>query len=285
MKRYIFLILLILTILSGCRYFSNPSRDNAVVASVGDKLLLRHELVQALRGGLTKADSVDQARSYVQRWVKHELMLRMAEDNLSDEQKDVEHELDEYRSSLIIHRYQQQLISQRLDTLITRPDIRKYYDSHPEQFFLDQNIVKALYIEVPKNLAKPELLKRLMGATDDKSRTELERFSFQYATRFDDFNEQWVDFSHIRSMMPTSFVSPDATLNKNSIIESSEDKQYFLVTIKDYRLIGDKAPFEFVNDRIANLILNTRKMEFIDELEKNIYKKGKDENLFKIKVR
>jgi hypothetical protein len=285
MRRRVFYIVLIFSILSGCRFFNSLVPGDDVVASVGEKVLLRRELANIIQQGATKADSTNQAKTYVQRWVKHELMLSMAEENLMDDQKDVQRELDEYRTSLIIHRYQQQLINQKLDTVITDSDIRQYYDKHPEQFLLDMNIVKAEYIEMPKNLAKPDLLKRLMVATDDKSYQELAKFSFQYATRFDEFNGQWVDFSHIRSMMPPSLASPDATLRRNSFIESYDDTKYYLVAIQDYKLIGEKAPFEFVNTRIANLIMNTRKMEFIEELEKNIYKKGKDENRFKIKDR
>jgi hypothetical protein len=142
--------------------------------------------------------------------------------------------------------------------------------------------VKAIYIEVPKNVAKIDLLKRWMSTLDDKSRTELEKYSFQYATKFDYFNEQWIDFSQIRSRMPVSLTSPDAALKRNKFIETTDNNKYYLAAIKDYRLIGDKAPFEFVKDRIANLILNNRKMEFIEELQKNIYQKGKNENLFKI---
>jgi hypothetical protein len=121
-----------------------------------------------------------------------------------------------------------------------------------------------------------------MNASDDKSRMELEKFSFQYATKFDDFNEQWIDFSQIRSRMPVSFASAEATLRRNSFIESSDEAKVYLAAVKDYRLIGDKAPFEFVKDRISSLILNNRKMEFIEELQKNIYQKGKSSHQFKI---
>jgi hypothetical protein len=131
-------------------------------------------------------------------------------------------------------------------------------------------------------VAKSDQLKRWMSALDDKSRTELEKYSFQYATKFDYFNEQWIDFSQISSRMPVSIASPDATLRKNSFIEASDNNKYYLAAIKDFRLKGDKAPFEFVKNQIANLILNNRKMEFIEELQKNIYQKGKKENLFKI---
>ena len=282
MRKEFYLIILVIGLLSGCTYFSNSSQGDVVVAKVGDKVLLRRELASALQGGITKTDSVNQAKDYIQRWIKQELMLLSAEKNLSDDQKDVQRELDEYRTSLIIHRYQQQLISQKLDTVLTAENIRQFYDLNPQKFILDQQIVKAIYIEVPKNLAKADQLKRWMSALDDKSRTELEKYSFQNATKFDYFNDQWIDFSQIRSRMPVSFTNPDATLRRNSFIESTDDNKYYLAAIKDYRLIGDKAPFEFVKDRIANLILNNRKMELIEELEKNIYQKAKNENLFKI---
>jgi len=282
MKWDYYLILLIFSFLSGCTYFSKSSQGDGVIAKVGDKLLLRRELALALPGGITKSDSVNQAKDYIQRWVKQELMLLVAEENLSDVQKDVQRELDEYRTSLIIHRYQQQLISQKLDTVLTASDIRQFYDTHSERFILEQHIVKAIYIEVPKNVAKVDQLKRWMNALDDKSRVELEKYSFQYATKFDYFNEQWIDFSQIRTRMPASIVNPEAALRRNSFIETYEGNKYYLAAIKDFRLKGDKAPFEFVKDGIANLILNNRKMEFIEELQKNIYQKGKKENLFKI---
>ena len=209
-------------------------------------------------------------------------MLKMAEENLAEDQKDVQRELDEYRSSLIIHRYQQQLIDQKLDTVIAPGDILKFYNTNPEKFTLDQNIVKAIYLEVPKKDAKLDQLKHWMTASDDKSRMDLEKFSFQYATKFDYFNDEWTDFSQIRSRMPVSFASADAILRRNSFIESSDENKYYLAAIKDYRLIGDKAPFEFVKGRIAGLILNTRKIEFIEELQKNIYQKSKSANQFKI---
>jgi hypothetical protein len=282
MKRYFYLIILIFSFLSGCTYFSKSSSGDGVIAKVGDKLLLRRDLSSALRGGITKADSINQAKDYVQRWVKQELMLSLAEENLSDDQKDVQRELDEYRTSLIIHRYQQQLISQKLDTVVTSTDIRQFYNLHPERFILEQHIVKAIYIEVPKNVAKVDMLKRWMSTLDDKSRTELEKYSFQYATKFDYFNEQWIGFGQIRSRMPLSITNSDAALRKNSFIETYEGNKYYLAAIKDFRLKGDKEPFEFVKDGIANLILNNRKMEFVDDLQKNIYQKGKKENLFKI---
>lgn len=281
MRRSFYLICAMFILLGSCK-FSKSERDVEVIAKVGNKLLMRRDLSSVLPKGMTQSDSIAQSKDFIQRWIKQELMLIMAEKNLTSEQKDFQRELDEYRTSLIIHKYQQQLLSQKLDTALTENDVRQFYDTHPEQFILEQNIVKAVYVEVPKEFAKPDQIKKWMVSADDKSRTELETYSFKYATKFDYFNNQWVDFGRIRSRMPLSWDNSEQRLKRNNFIEVNDSKKCYFVSIKDFRSIGDKAPFEYVKDRIENLILNDRKMEFIQELEKNIYQKGEKENLFKI---
>lgn len=281
MKRIYYLISLVVILLGSCK-FHKSERDDIVVAKVGDKTLMRMDLSSVLPKGMTQSDSIAQSKDFIQRWVKRELMLRMAEKNLTSEEKDFQRELEEYRSSLIIHRYQQQLLSQKLDTVLTENDIRQFYDKHPEQFVLDQNLVKAVSIEIPRALAKPAQIKKLMLASDDKSRTELEAYSFQYATKFDYFNNQWIDFNRITSMLPVDLNNKEQFLKRNKFIEANDRDKYYFVSIKGFCLAGDKAPFDYVKGSIENLILNNRKMEFIQELEKNIYIKGQEENLFKL---
>ena len=169
MKRYFYLILLIFNVLYGCRFFSGTLPGDVVIASVGDKVLLRKELTGVFQSEINKTDSLNQAKAYIQRWIKHQLILKTAEEHLSAEQKDVQQELDEYRSSLLIHRYEQELMLQQLDTTVTDADIKNYYEKNPGQFLLDQNIVKAYYLEMPKNQARPDFLKRLMFTEDDRS--------------------------------------------------------------------------------------------------------------------
>lgn len=281
MKRSYYFIGLVIILIGGCKLFKT-THDDKVIAKVGDKVLVRSDLSAVLPSGMTQSDSIAQAKDFIQRWIKQELMLSMAEKNLTSEQKDFNRELEEYRSSLIIHKYQQQLLSQKLDTALTEADIRQFYDYHPEQFILEQNIVKAVFVEIPKAVAKPDQIKKWMLASDDKSKTELESYSFQHATKFDYFNNQWVDFVRIRSRMPINNDNTEQRLKRNNFIEANDSEKWYFVSIKDFHLIGEKAPFEYVKGRIENLILNNRKMEFIQELEKNIYQKGKKENLFKI---
>ncbi len=268
--------------ISACSYFGR-STDEKFVAKVDDKTYLLKDLRSQLPTGMTKPDSLARVNDILTRWIKKELLLKMAEENLDESQRDLTKEIEEYRNALLIHRYQQQLLSQKLDTVLTEADIRNYYDIHPEKFTLDYNIVKAVYVEIPKNVSKSDQIKRWMSENSARSMSELESYSFQYASKYDHFNNEWVDFNSILSRVPAVTEQPEHLLRSSKIHQFSDLNNYYFILINDYILAGEKAPYDFVKDRIESLILNSRKMEFLQDLEKNIYEKGKRENRFSIK--
>ncbi len=267
---------------SGCSYYER-SVDAKYVAKVGDKTYLLKDLRSQLPSGMTKQDSLSRVNDILTRWVKKELMLKMAEENLDESQRDLSKELEEYGNALLIHRYQQQLLNQKLDTVVTAQDIRNYYDIHPEKFTLNYNIVKAVYVEIPKNVAKPDLIKRWMSENSPRSMVELESYSFQYASKYDHFNNEWTDFDKILARIPGAKADSEQLLRGSKILQFSDLNNLYFLLVNDYILAGEKAPFDFVKDRIESLILNSRKMEFLQDLEKNIYERAKRENTFTIK--
>jgi hypothetical protein len=279
---YLFLLLFGVFAISGCSYInSNP--DEAYVAKVDEKTYLLKDLKSQLPAGMTKPDSLARVNDILTRWVKKELLLKMAEENLDENQRDLSKEIEEYRNSILIHRYQQQLLTQKLDTVLTETDFRHYFEIHPEKFRLDINIVKAVYVEIPKNVAKTDQIKRWMTENSARSMSELESYSFQYASKYDHFNNDWVDFNTILARIPGVTEQPNELLKSSKFHQFSNLNNYYFILINDYIPEGEKAPFSFVKDRIESLILNSRKMEFLQDLEKNIYEKGKRENRFTIK--
>ncbi|MCK9641392.1 MAG: hypothetical protein M0R39_15920 [Prolixibacteraceae bacterium] len=276
------MVLCAVVILSGCSYFQN-SKDEVYVAKVDDKTYPLKDLRSQLPAGMTKPDSLARVNDILTRWVKKELLLKMAIENLDESQKDLSKELEEYGNALLIHRYQQQLLSQKLDTALTDQDIRRYYEINPEKFTLDYNIVKAVYVEIPKNVAKTDQIRRWMTENSTRSMSELESYSFQYASKYDHFNNGWVDFNNILARIPGGKEDPEQMLRRSKFLQFSDLNNFYFVLINDYILAGEKAPYDFVKDRIESLILNSRKMEFLQDLEKNIYEKGKRENRFAIK--
>ena len=102
-----------------------PSEDKLLV-SLYDKELYFSEISNSFP---EESDSVTFIQSYVDSWIKKQLLVAQAEMNLTDALKNVEGRIDDYRSSLLIYAYQQELINQNFDTTILSQDVDGYKKS------------------------------------------------------------------------------------------------------------------------------------------------------------
>jgi hypothetical protein len=278
-KKYGFYLLAVLTI-AGCSDTDNA--DKTAVAEVGDQKLYSTDVNEIIPSGLEKEDSLAMAADYIRKWVKQELLIQKAEENLTYEQKNVTKELEEYRNSLIIYKYKNELMKQRMDTTVTDDQISDYYLEHSENFNLSRNIVKAIYIKIPKEYANRAQLKELCSNTTEEGLTELREYCLQYAKGFDIFMDNWVDFEIVVKNIPKEIDDPEHFLQQNKWIELEDSNYYYIVSIQDFKLKNEEAPMEYVKDNIKNLILNRRKIAFLKQVEDNVYKEGIRKNKFKI---
>ena len=256
--------------------------DDKLVAQTGSKKLFLSEISAVVPNEASKEDSTLMAEDYIKKWIKRELMIQKAEENLTPEQKNVMRELEEYRNSLIIYRYKNELLAQRMDTSVTEEQIFDYYLNNTDNFKLKSNIVKAIFIKIPHEFAVPEQLKTKCSNTSEEGIMELRDFCHQYAKGYEIFNDRWVDFDVVAKNIPQPIDNQERFLQRNDIIELNDSIYYYLVAIQDYKIRNDQAPLDYVTGDIKNLILNHRKIEFLKELENNVYAEGVSKNNFKI---
>ena len=277
--KYLF-VMLHVVILFGC---GNKTASNGeAVARVGTSKLYHKDVSSVIPDNLRREDSILMADDYIRKWIKQELLLRKAEENLSEAEKDVSKQLEEYRKSLILYRYKNELIKQRMDTSVSEVQIFDYYTENPEKFMLNKNIVKAIFIKIPDEFANPEQLKAMCKDTSTEGIIELRDYCVQYAKVFDIFVDRWVGFQTIANYIPENIENQEQFLKENQLIERTDSDYYYLVSILDYKLKNEPAPIEYVNDKIKNLILNRRKIDFLKQLEDNVYTEGIEKNKFEI---
>lgn len=256
--------------------------EEKVVAQVGEKKLFQSELIKIIPDEVKDQDSVQMAKDYIRKWVKQELLINKANENLTLEQKNLTKEIEEYRNSLIIYKYKNELMNQQMDTIVTQRQIEQYYNANPDNFKLNRNIVKAIFIKIPNDVANPKLLKELLDDTSNAGINALREYCIQYAKAFDFFNDNWVDFEIVKRNIPVEITDEGQFLDRNNQIELKDSIYYYLVSFHDYKLQNELAPIGYVENNIKNLILNQRKIEFLKQVEENVYKEGIRQNKFKI---
>ncbi|HEX2936887.1 MAG TPA: peptidylprolyl isomerase [Bacteroidales bacterium] len=272
----------VLLLLWNCKGGSKPVVNNVAVAKVYDKYLYTKDIQHIFPKNVTKQDSIELAQSYINTWIKNQLILRKAEMNLSPEELDIQEQLDNYRSSLLIYKYEEQMVKQKTDTTFTEEELKKYYDENTPNFVLDESLVKALYLKIPKTAPDIENVKTWYKSNNKEDIKKLDSYCYNYATKYDYFENQWVSFSLIKRELPKNIDDETEYLKNNNFIELEDAGFYYLVYIKDKNLAGSLAPYAFTKGKIKDILLNKRKVKFLSDLETNIFNDAQDHNSFEI---
>src|SRR5664280_777842 len=276
------IILFSIFLLVGCRNKHSQSKRIAI-AEVGRVVLYYDEMPKLIQRGINEADSAALFQNYINKWAKRQLLLKKAEENLTPALKEeITKQLEDTRSNLIIYQYQRQMILEKLDTVLTDAEIENYYAANEKSFVLSSNIVKALFIKLP--LETPDLNKiRLLARSNvHNDLQQLETICYQFAEKFDDFNEEWVPMDRLTVELHQNIENEDNFLKRNTFYETIDSASVYMISIRDYRLRSSLAPYEYVRDDIKRIIWNSRRIDFIQSLENGIYNDALKENNFKI---
>jgi hypothetical protein len=257
-------------------------KDDIKLATVGSNDLYLSDLNGLFKKGLTAPDSIALAKSYIDKWIRKQLLIQRAELNLTDDDKDVEKEIEEYRSSLLIYRYEQSLVEQKLDSVVKDPEIEQYYQQNESNFVLSDALVKAVLIKIPLNAPHIEKVQSWYKSDKAEDIAALESYCYQYAKTYDVFNDDWVYLGQLTQFVPIVIGDKNEFLKSTKCIETKDSVFRYFVNIKEYKLIGSTASLKLVKADIKTIILNKRKMMFINGLEDEIYNDALSKKTFKI---
>ena len=277
-KILVFVLCCIVALSFSC--VSKNRKGDKTVAKVGDKYLYFSEMSYIFPKGCTRDDSITLAKLYIDNWIKTRLLLQKAELNLSKDQVDISREIETYRTSLLIYKYEEQLLQEKLDTTVLESEINRYYEANMANFSSDEYVVKAIYIKLPENPPTLWRVRQWLMSNQEKDMQDLTDYCQNYAVQFDFFNDEWVQWAKIE--LPQKEAATKLLANNDRPIEQHDGQFAYLVRIKEKRAPGDTAPLMFVKDKVKSIIINKRKLNFISELEQNIYNDALAKNQFEI---
>ncbi|MDR1561922.1 MAG: hypothetical protein LBS54_02385 [Dysgonamonadaceae bacterium] len=107
--RVIFGFIAVFFLLVSC---SIETTDEIPIAKVGNSVLYRYELEQNIPQGLSPNDSTIAVEHFIRRWITDALVYDIARKNVRDIDQ-INMMVERYRRSLLIFRYQEQLLNER----------------------------------------------------------------------------------------------------------------------------------------------------------------------------
>ena len=260
------------TLVTGCHILSNNKNGDSVLAKTSSAVLTLRQVDKIMPKNLKDDDSVQFVQSYVDKWIHKQLMLEKAIANIDAEgYESIENMVNDYRTALLVYKYQQLYIEQNLDTLILDSQITEHYDKYGNNFLLDSCAVKAVFVQIPQSLPDGAQVRNLIRSNTPDDLVKLEEFCYKNARNFD-VGTDWRYLGNAVRQMPQGSISNPMAIAKNGKCIEAHDSLYsYFFMVKEFLDVNEQAPLIFAKEKIREILLNHRKNDLIRNLEIKIY--------------
>ncbi len=275
------IIILLVFLTAGCSGFFRKKTERTL-ARVQDDYLYESDLRGVIPSGTDAKDSSILAKNFIDSWIRQRLVIHQAAKNLTSEQMDFTRQLENYRNSLVIYEYENALVKQKLDTVVTMEETQAYYDTNQQNFLLKDNIVQFQYVKLPLRSPNVSQFKKLLRSDASSDKTKLaeqcERFAADYF--LDDQN--WLQFNDVLKQIPIKTYNQEEFLKNHREVEYQDSLYVYLVVFRDFKIKEGISPLSFEKDRIREIILNKRKIDLIKKMHEDLYEKAVKNNDFEV---
>lgn len=282
MVRTLLIIIFAVTV-SSCKFFDFLSISKGEkIAEVGGVALYKSDVERIVPRGISGRDSANLVRQYIDSWAIKQLLLLKAEEQLPKEDKDVEKELEDYRMQLLIFKYENRFVEEKLDTLISQQEMEEYYNSHPDGFKIKNGIVKARLIKMHNSSPNLQVIKKLSEKKNLGNMEELEELAFNSAYKYSTYDNAWVDLQIVAREMGEDLLRLQETLAKNDIAQVRDSVYTSILQVVEYLKPNEISPFDYNTEKIKEVILTRRKQELLANLQRDILNNALDNKKLKI---
>ena len=265
--RYIILFFLFF---SCDNYFKNQS--NIDVARVEDEYLTQFEIESIFENSTNSADSTMVLNNYINNWAANKLLIQRALVNLPEEnQNRIQDLVDDYKSDILINSYIDAMVNENMNLEVSSYDLDSLYENYKETFKLTEELFKIRFIYISNLNPDIRLFKKKLRRFNIDDIKYLDSLSFQF-NRFSLNDSVWRNKNEVFYQLPNLKKVNKYMLKKSNFIEIKDSLGLYLININDMLKINQYAPLEYVSETLKRMVINKRKLVFIDQLRKDITK-------------
>ncbi|OWY20711.1 hypothetical protein C7N43_00500 [Sphingobacteriales bacterium UPWRP_1] len=273
--------LALLLLVAGCRFFSKRSSNGDVpVARVQNTYLYRSQLQGLVNPGTPPQDSAATVNNYINNWVRRQAMLLNAGNEITATMPNLEQQLQDYRESLLLHAFEQQLLQQNPDTLIDPAETETYYQQNKDNFVLGTNVVKVAYVITGNKAEKQDSVKLLLKKnTPDALQTLLQLCNRQTFTCA--LPARWYAWTELQQQIPLDD-SDFTTFLQNHFFQTHDAVYTYYISIDTAAKQGSTAPIGYCKPEVEKIIAHKHSLRYLENTRKQIYEDAINNGLIEI---
>ena len=237
------------------------------------------ELYNEIPKKLSEKDSTIFANNYIHKWLVDQMIMEKSEEMIPVEFNSVKKKINKYKRSLISYEFEQFYINKRLDTSVSSLEINDYYESHLDDFVLNDYVVKCMYIKVPKNSKIIKEIKKNYHLKNEKMVDQMIKFDQLENITLHYNPEEWIFFDDLIKKLPMleKYSKVEFIKKKKKTIIENKGYLYF-VNLFDYIIKNGTSPLSFETNKIKSIILNQRSKDLRKKLRLDLYDDGMRNN-------
>ncbi len=277
-------ILCALSVVS-CNSLWKDDTEQKPVARVGENYLYKEDITPLLRKGLSEEDSISFVTNYINNWASKQLLLSKAKMNLPEAKLTEFDELvNDYRNDLYTRAYKEALVQQVNDTIVTKNQMRSFYEQEKNNFRLKEPLVQVRFIELPKQFLNKKTVIQKLKSFKRKDVAYLDSIGVQFKKL--NFNDSiWVPVSRmIDEIPPLTFENQGKYLKKSQFFELEDALGVYLAKVTGVLRLNDVAPLSYIEPTIKQVLLNRRKLDYIRKLETEVIDEAIKDKEFEVYV-
>lgn len=266
-----FLVTMVVTMLFQCKESDTHVHNGRIpLVAVDDHILYKDEvdLLYAVYGN--GMDSVAFYDDYVERWAIDVLFYRKATENVASTDE-IEEMVSSYRKSLILSVYQDGLINQHLVPDIKHEEVQEFYENNAALFELEEPLVKGLLLKVPEKSPKMNNVRKWCMQRTVEDLENIEKYSIANAATYECFIDEWVPLDMVASRTPLTVYQLGERLSRKNTIEFADGGYVYFIGADTIISKGKQKPLELVSAEIVELLVNSKKANFIKEKKRALY--------------
>ena len=275
LRKYTILLLFIIS----CNY--NLNNNDGYVARVGDEFLSVEEIQELIPKNLNKQDSIRIVNNVIEEWATSKLLIQNAIINLNEiEKSQIDNKSEKYRENLIISEYRNKISNNNPDTSASKDEIELFFSENSKNFKLFEEIIKGRYVKLNKNTFNINEIKRRFRRFNQSDKSFFDSISFQLLNYY--LNDSiWINKKLFFNKIPSLEYDQSLRISKNNLFYVQEDSlALYLIKINNYKKADDYAPLEYIYNRIKEVIVSKKRIDYLNKIDKELIGDAITKNLY-----
>ena len=275
LRKYAILLLFIIS----CNY--NIKNNDGYVARVGDEFLSVEEIQEIIPKNLNKQDSLRIVNNVIEEWATSKLLIQNAIINLTEiEKSQIDNKSEKYRENLIISEYRNKISNNNPDTSASKDEIELFFSENSKNFKLFEEIIKGRYVKLNKKTFNINEIKRRFRRFNQSDKSFFDSISIQLLNYY--LNDSiWINKKLFFNKIPSLEYDQSLRISKNNLFYVQEDSlALYLIKINNYKKADDYAPLEYIYNRIKEVIVSKKRIDYLNKIDKELIGDAITKNLY-----